>query len=172
MAQTGCPDCTITLPDSLIEDTFFLQEFPAGTFRMPYDENISYRLPVNTSQILFLIPSLPANINIGELSIKSIANLPAGLSWEPNQTSYDLPEERDGCIRLCGTPLQYGLFELEVTVTAQVAILNQDATFTRTIFIAPPSTNNSGFSMTNNICLLYTSPSPRDRTRSRMPSSA
>ena len=24
----------------------------------------------------------------------------------------------------------------------------------------------------NNICLLYTSPSPRDRTRSRMPSSA
>ena len=25
---------------------------------------------------------------------------------------------------------------------------------------------------TNNICLLYTSPSPRDRTRSRMPSSA
>ena len=26
--------------------------------------------------------------------------------------------------------------------------------------------------MNNNICLLYTSPSPRDRTRSRMPSSA
>ena len=26
--------------------------------------------------------------------------------------------------------------------------------------------------MPNNICLLYTSPSPRDRTRSRMPSSA
>ena len=24
----------------------------------------------------------------------------------------------------------------------------------------------------NNLCLLYTSPSPRDRTRSRMPSSA
>ena len=28
------------------------------------------------------------------------------------------------------------------------------------------------WSYTNNICLLYTSPSPRDRTRSRMPSSA
>ena len=26
--------------------------------------------------------------------------------------------------------------------------------------------------VTNNTCLLYTSPSPRDRTRSRMPSSA
>ena len=29
-----------------------------------------------------------------------------------------------------------------------------------------------GSSMSVNICLLYTSPSPRDRTRSRMPSSA
>jgi len=103
------------------------------------------------SQILYLIPSLPAGIGIGKLSIKSINNLPAGLSWEPSQKSYDLPDERDGCIRICGTPLQFGLFKLEITVTAQVAILNQDATFTRDIFIAPPTTTNSGFTMTNNV---------------------
>ena len=30
----------------------------------------------------------------------------------------------------------------------------------------------AGFTFQNNSCLLYTSPSPRDRTRSRMPSSA
>ena len=30
----------------------------------------------------------------------------------------------------------------------------------------------SSLHMNSNICLLYTSPSPRDRTRSRMPSSA
>ena len=30
----------------------------------------------------------------------------------------------------------------------------------------------AGTVTTDNICLLYTSPSPRDRTRSRMPSSA
>ena len=29
-----------------------------------------------------------------------------------------------------------------------------------------------GFKDVNEVCLLYTSPSPRDRTRSRMPSSA
>lgn len=151
VAQTGCPDCAINLPDSLQQDTFYLQEFPNGEFRIPYDESITYRLPTNTSQILYLIPSLPAGIGIGKLSIKSINNLPAGLSWEPNQKSYDLPDERDGCIRLCGTPLQFGEFKLEITVTAQVAILNQDATFTRNIFIAPPSTTNSGFAMTNNV---------------------
>ena len=32
--------------------------------------------------------------------------------------------------------------------------------------------NNFDFIMVPNVCLLYTSPSPRDRTRSRMPSSA
>ena len=31
---------------------------------------------------------------------------------------------------------------------------------------------NSGVYTQSNTCLLYTSPSPRDRTRSRMPSSA
>ena len=31
---------------------------------------------------------------------------------------------------------------------------------------------SSGFEVNSYICLLYTSPSPRDRTRSRMPSSA
>ena len=33
-------------------------------------------------------------------------------------------------------------------------------------------TNLSGTQDINDVCLLYTSPSPRDRTRSRMPSSA
>ena len=35
-----------------------------------------------------------------------------------------------------------------------------------------PCFGKSGYFMPHCICLLYTSPSPRDRTRSRMPSSA
>lgn len=151
VAQTGCPDCVISLPDSLQEDTFYLQEFPDGQYRANYDQSITYRLPTNTSQVLYLVPSLPAGIGIGEIKIKSINNLPAGLSWEPNQKNYDLPDERDGCIRVCGTPLQFGLFKLEITVTAQVSILSQDATFTRNFYIAPPTTSNTGFTMTNNV---------------------
>lgn len=150
-AQTGCPDCELTLPDAIQQDTFYLQEFPDGEFRIAYEENVSFRLPTNTSQILYLIPSLPAGIGVGELAIKSINNLPAGLSWESSQGNYKLPEERDGCIKICGTPFEYGLFKLEITVTAKISILTQDATFTRNLYIAPPSSDNSGFSMTNNI---------------------
>lgn len=150
-AQTGCPNCELVLPDSLQQDTFYLQEFPDGQFRAAYEENVSFRLPTNTSQILYLIPSLPAGIGIGELAIKSINNLPAGLSWETSKNNYKLPEERDGCIKICGTPFEYGLFKLEITVTAKISILTQDATFTRNVYIAPPTSENSGFSMTNNI---------------------
>jgi len=32
--------------------------------------------------------------------------------------------------------------------------------------------NNAAYVLMSSYCLLYTSPSPRDRTRSRMPSSA
>ena len=47
-------------------------------------------------------------------------------------------------------------------------ILDNRADFQKTLLDRPVGQNTA----LNNICLLYTSPSPRDRTRSRMPSSA
>ena len=151
VAQNTCAVCEVLVPDSLQVDTFYLQELPDGTFQMPYEANLSFRLPVNTTEVLYLDPSLPPNIGISDIKISSIANLPAGLIWTPNQASYDLPDERNGCVMICGMPLQYGLFEVDITVTAQVSILSRDATFSRQLYIAPPSSENSGFSMGNNI---------------------
>ena len=42
----------------------------------------------------------------------------------------------------------------------------------RIIFEEAASRQDQFWGESNNVCLLYTSPSPRDRTRSRMPSSA
>lgn len=149
--QALCTECEAQIPDSLQVDTFYLQEFPDGSFRLPYEANISFRLPTNTTEVLFLDPSLPPNLNINKISITSIANLPAGLVWESNQEEYDLPDERNGCVRICGTPLQFGLFEVDITVTAQVTVISRSATFSRQLFIAPPSSENTGFTLTNNI---------------------
>ena len=150
-AQNTCPACEVAIPDSLQVDTFFLQDLSDGSFQVPYEGNLSFRLPVNTTEVLYLDPSLPSNINISSIRISSISNLPAGLIWEANQSNYSLPEDRNGCVRICGTPLQFGLFEVDITVTAQVSILSRDATFNRTLYIAPPNSDNQGFSMTNNI---------------------
>ena len=50
------------------------------------------------------------------------------------------------------------------------AIAEQGCRFTHHTSIAP--TGTISLSLANNACLLYTSPSPRDRQKSRMPSSA
>ena len=49
------------------------------------------------------------------------------------------------------------------------AVKNGDFIF---VAILDPDDTIKEVDETNNSCLLYTSPSPRDRTRSRMPSSA
>ena len=51
------------------------------------------------------------------------------------------------------------------------AILNND-TSQYNQYLALRAKRKQGTDRIDNICLLYTSPSPRDRTRSRMPSSA
>ena len=47
-----------------------------------------------------------------------------------------------------------------------------DFVFFNSLFVAAQNKRKTKIIERNEICLLYTSPSPRDRTRSRMPSSA
>ena len=54
---------------------------------------------------------------------------------------------------------------------------NKDTVNALNVFPVPDGDTGTNMTLTlqaawNEICLLYTSPSPRDRTRSRMPSSA
>ena len=60
--------------------------------------------------------------------------------------------------------LKKNLFEILVKIDKNITI-NIDDIEVETLF-------DQRGDFTTNTCLLYTSPSPRDRTRSRMPSSA
>ncbi len=150
-AQTGCPGCMIDLP-TLPEDTILVQQIPDGKLNVSYTEDISFRMPISTDPVVVIDPSAPPGINIDNISIVSVTNLPAGISWEPNQTEFNVSDgETDGCIRFCGTPLQTGLFMVEFTISAQVAILNQEASFFLEFYVAPATSNTVGFSMANNV---------------------
>ena len=61
--------------------------------------------------------------------------------------------------RCSDTGLTYDNADQTITITGN-AILQKDAG------------DDADYNTTVGVCLLYTSPSPRDRTRSRMPSSA
>ena len=145
-AQAQCPGCIIDLP-ALPADTVYLSDAPDGELGVPYDEDVSFRLPQSTTPV----PNVPPGLPIEEITILSIVNLPPGLDWEANQNTFDLPDETDGCVKLCGTPLLSDSFEVEVVVLATVFGISQTSSFSIDLYIAPATSSTVGFSMTNNI---------------------
>jgi len=148
-AQTGCPGCVVELPDSLAEDTIFLANAPDGEAGIYYEEDVSFRMPKTTDPVAATDPNVPAGLSLDKLTILAAVNIPPGLSWEPNQVEFNLPEETDGCFKLCGTPLQPGLFEVQVIVNVEVSIVTQTSTFSFFVYIAPASSSSVGFTVLN-----------------------
>lgn len=147
-AQTGCPNCLVDLP-TLPEDTIYLANTMDGEVGVYYDGDLSFRMPKTTDPVNANDPGTPAGLNISEITIVSMVNVPPGLSWEPSQTTFDTSEETDGCVKFCGTPLVSDTFEIGVVVEAQVSILTQTASFTFQMYIAPATSNNDGFAANN-----------------------
>lgn len=146
MAQ--CPGCTVSLPASLPTDTIYLSPIPDGVQFQPYDEDLSFRLPTNANQVDPANPSLSINY----IRVVSISGLPFGLNTQTSQSAdndkYDLPAEKDGCAKICGTPLQSGTFNVSVNVIANVQIAgDQSLSIPLTMYIAPAASSNNGFSM-------------------------
>ncbi len=148
-AQAQCPGCQVAVPGGIAEDTIFLAPIPDGRSGEAYSEDISFRLPKTTTPVSQGDPDVPPNLPINEIVISSIGNLPPGITWEANSSSYTPGDDPDGCIRLCGTPLVSGWYTLEVNLTATVIVVSQETSFPLEMYIAPPVSTNDGFSMTN-----------------------
>lgn len=147
--QVGCPGCNVSLP-VLPADTIYLGPAPDGEAGVYYDGDISFRMPKTTTPVNATDPSTPPGLNISQIDIVAVVNVPPGLSWQPSQFSFNPSNQTDGCVKFCGTPLQPGLYNVEVFVTATVLTLNESTSFSFPIYIAPSSSNSAGFSMENN----------------------
>ena len=148
-AQSGCPGCEISLPEGLPEDTIFLSDAPTGQVGALYEGTISFRLPKTTDPVSEVDPNTAPGITLDKITIKSISNLPPGLSWEASQLEFDVKEETDGCMKICGTPLQPGLYLVEVVIEARIFIVDQTTFFSFPIEILPAERNTEGFSVSN-----------------------
>lgn len=148
-AQTDCATCTIELP-TLPEDTIFISSVPDGTTGVYYEGAMSFRMPETTTPVAADDPSVPEGIAIDKITILSVSNLPPGIVWEVEDDEYDIPEEKDGCVSFCGTPLQPGTYMVEVVIDAEVVIISQTASFTFPFTVLPGSSTTEGFSMVNN----------------------
>ncbi len=150
MAQTGCPGCAINLPPDLPADTVFIEPMPDGIAGSEYDEDISFRLPSTTDAVSVLDTTILPGLPLEEISITNITNLPVGLSWETDKTTYMLPDTTDGCVRFCGVPQQSGMFLVRVTLTARIFVITQSLTFNMPLYIGRSESTTDGFSMENN----------------------
>lgn len=147
--QTGCPGCVVELPE-LPEDTIYLAPAPNGQVGVAYDNDVSFRMPISTDPVAAVDPDVPGGVALESITVLSVTNVPPGLNWELDRTEFELPEITDGCIKFCGTPLQPGLYFVEVIVEAQVFFISEVASFEFPILIEPGVSNTDGFSIVNN----------------------
>jgi hypothetical protein len=147
-AQSGCPGCVVTLP-TLAADTIYLGAAPNGRAGEHYEADISFRMPKTTTPVAANDSTVAPGITISQINITSVTNLPPGLSWQANKTEFNVATETDGCVRFCGTPLQPGLYEVEVVVTAKIFVISRTTSFSFPIYIAPAVSATEGFTMEN-----------------------
>lgn len=148
-AQSGCPGCLVSLPAGLPDDTLFLQPIPDGQQGVPYDADISFRVPKSTTPVNAVDSTTPPGLPISKIEIVSVDGLPYGLSWQANQTVFETATLTDGCIKICGTPYQKDTFILTVKLKATVFIFTQEASFPMRMYIAPKVSTTDGFTMTD-----------------------
>ena len=146
-----CPGCIIDLPAGLPDDTVYLGVIPNAQVGVYYQEDLSFRLPMSTDPVHDLDPDVPAGLNIDEITITSLSNVPPGLSWEVSQSTFDPSEETDGCIRFCGTPFVADTFAVGVNIDAVVFGISQSASFDLIMIVEPALSSTEGFTMENNV---------------------
>jgi len=147
--QNACPTCTTQLPQTLPADTLYLAPAPNGRVGEFYSADISFRVPRSTTPVAAVDTTVVPGITINRITVTGLTNLPAGLSFQLPQAVFNLPDSTDGCVKICGMPLQPGTYLVNVTITAQVFVLSQQATFTFPIVIEPAQSITDGFTMNN-----------------------
>lgn len=152
-AQT-CPTCTIILP-TIPVDTVYLDTFPNARQNEYYEEQLSFRLPMTTTPLIGLdtTQNIPAGINLAAFSVQGISGLPLGMSFtldRPLPARYDeaAPDTRDGCVTICGTPRQSGIFTVNISVLVETGILAPQPATIPLDFLVLPDTS-AGFTMAN-----------------------
>jgi PKD domain/Secretion system C-terminal sorting domain len=147
-AQIGCPGCVTQINPAFPADTLYLQAIPDGTYGVPYDQDISFRMPKTTTPVHAVDSTTPPNLPISKIEILGVDGVPPGLFWQPNQFVFETGTQTDG-IKLCGTPTQSDSFVLTVRLKATVFVIAQETSFPLKMYIGPKVSITEGFTMEN-----------------------
>ncbi len=142
--QAQCTTCTPNLP-AMPADTIYLDSFPNARKGVYYEQTASFRFPYTTTPLAVIAPGTPANIALQSFEITGVSGLPLGLTYTPDRTpmlyNESSPDTRDGCIKVCGTPQQSGVFVVNVGLLINVNIIGPTTQNIPITFIVEPDTS-------------------------------
>lgn len=114
-----CPGCIpdITCTTSPAFPTICPPQPAAATAGVPYVADLSFWMPAS-----FADPSSGVTVDLQQMTIKGINGLPFGLEIEANEPSgVFFPQQNEfGCARICGTPLNAGVYTITISILATV----------------------------------------------------
>jgi PKD repeat protein len=151
-ATAQCPNCTIAVPAGIPSDTVYLDSFPHAQRNQYYEQQASFRFPYTTTPLAALRPGTLSGVALQSFTIVGISGLPLGLSWkldQPTPAVYNQssPATRDGCVTVCGTPLQAGTFTVNISILVATGITAPQAAVIPITFVVLPDSAGAGFTL-------------------------
>lgn len=148
-----CPTCTPLSPPipGLADDALYISDVMDGVQGDYYEDLLTFRMPITTQPICDeypgFIPEAFCGLGIGSVEIVDVVGLPQGITYTTDQADgiYDLPDEKDGCATICGTPLFPGDYVVTIIVRATVLGISQTTSFDQDMFIEPKVSTTDGF---------------------------
>ncbi len=153
VVHAQCPTCTPISPPiaGLADDDLYISDVMDGTQGDYYDDLLTFRMPQTTQPICDqfpgFIPEVFCGLDISQVEIVDVVGLPQGITYTTSQADaiYELPDEKDGCATVCGTPLFPGDYVVTIIVKATVLGISQTTSFEQDMFIAPKVSSTVGF---------------------------
>jgi hypothetical protein len=149
-----CPGCQIDATCGVginpVEPTLCPPTLANGIQGQPYDEDLTFFMPRN-----FTDSESGASVTLNSITVTQITGIPQGLAFECNNAGCnyivtDDPLTQRGCVKICGTPLVPGNYNVLVSVIANVntplGIINQPSGFAIPLTIEPSPGGNCCFS--------------------------
>lgn len=138
LSCTESPNYPRTCPDTLAVAT-------VGTF---YEGDITMWFPTS-----FFEPSVSLTVTMNTVEINGVAGLPFGMQWSANPQTVTPSQNEFTAIRVCGTPLNAGVYPLTISITVQASALGISQTINQnipvTLFVNPSQGGNDAFSILN-----------------------
>lgn len=104
-----------------------VENFPPAYDGVPYSANLSFMVPDQvTAELAGTDPTAQGFIGspIQGFIVTDVAGLPAGLTYQCNQSNCDYPGGAFGCANVSGTTTAVGTHPVEIFITATITIDN------------------------------------------------